>query len=532
MINYDRVIACLDAILTQAVGNINANSPHLIWWRDAAGNPLTYAAFNTGMINAGGIPPILIPILEPPGPAGDKSASFFYHILLGPAQYKGAGKTYHQMPGRGLFVTSTAADSGTGNGIDTTPGSIVYKLANGSSVTGQQIQDDPARLAEGGRAAALNRHDRTDKTPGVNAMSDARDLMAVHPDDRDRDWLKKSLACAITLEHSTIPPYLCALWSIKQPAHPIRKILQVVVEEEMGHMALASNMLAALGGVPPIGDLGFVPSFPTQLPCKIRPIGNPNLVVGLEGFSVGLVANVFMAIEAPDTKPVPILAVHKLALNAAPVDGGPTYPSIGKFYDAIRAAFEALGTAVTFPIDKQFSYSFSDPLNRVFPIANIADALNAIDQIREQGEGTPTSPAAAMSGKSKELAHYYQFEQIPRKKMFVQDGSGAWIEGPDLLPPPPVTLFRMAPVPEGGYVNPPVAVLAAQKDFNDAYKEMLADLKNAWVLGGGPGKVSLDRAIDRMSGRNGLTGLEDLAKAIFNCPIGTGPAVYGPTFAD
>jgi Ferritin-like len=362
-------------------------------------------------------------------------------------------------------------------------------------------------------------------------MSDARDLMAVHPDDRDPEWLKKALTCAITLEHSTIPPYLCALWSIKSRANPIRKqILQVVVEEEMGHMALASNMLAALGGVPPIGDTGFVPIYPTQLPCKIRPIGNPNLVVGLEGFSVGLIANVFMAIEAPDTKPVPILAVHELALNVAKEDPGPSYPSIGKFYDAIRAAFEALGPAVTFPIDKQLSYQFSDPLNRVFPIANVADARNAIDQIREQGEGTPTSPAAAMSGKSKELAHYYQFEQIPRRKMFVQDGSGTWVEGPDLLPPPPATLYQMAPVPEGGYVNPPADVVTALKAFNDAYKEMLTDLKNAWVLGGGPGMAALERAIDRMSGRNGQTGLEDLAKAIFNSPIGTGPAVYGPTF--
>jgi hypothetical protein len=141
MIDYDRVIAYLDAILTQAGSNISG-SPHGIWWRDAGGNPLTYAAFKAGTISGAPDIPTPIPILEPPDPAVDKSASFFYHILLKSSQYKGAGKTYRQMPGGGFYVTSTAAESGTGDGTTTTPGSIVYMLADGSSVTGQQIQDD------------------------------------------------------------------------------------------------------------------------------------------------------------------------------------------------------------------------------------------------------------------------------------------------------------------------------------------------------------------------------------------------------
>ena len=61
------------------------------------------------------------------------------------------------------------------------------------------------------------------------------------------DWLKKSLQAAITLEFATIPPYLSALWSIKDELHPVAKSIREVAQEEMLHMALACNMLASLG---------------------------------------------------------------------------------------------------------------------------------------------------------------------------------------------------------------------------------------------------------------------------------------------
>src|ERR1700680_1404705 len=40
-------------------------------------------------------------------------------------------------------------------------------------------------------------------------------LMAVLPPNRDLQWLKDGLQGAIELELSTLPPYLCGMWSIQ-----------------------------------------------------------------------------------------------------------------------------------------------------------------------------------------------------------------------------------------------------------------------------------------------------------------------------
>lgn len=345
-------------------------------------------------------------------------------------------------------------------------------------------------------------------------MSAVHDLMMVDSTDRGVDWLKEALACAIKLEHSTIPPYLCGMWSIKPRAHPIRQIFMGVVLEEMGHFALAANMLVALGGEPPIGDPGFVPSYPGPLPCGITPAKNPGLVVGLVGFSVDLVSNIFMSIEAPEFDPVPIKAPEARAMAL------PATHSIGQFYSTIRSAFLALNPAPPFATDKQLTFSFrGNPNNLVFPIANVADAVKAIDQIREQGEGTPTSPDAEMFGM--ELAHYYKFEQIMKNHMFVREGN-KWVIGPQFPPLTPAQVWPMAQVPAAGYGGPGIPAEVAQ--FNAGYKAMLANLKLVWQQGGQQGMTTLSQAIQQM------TDLEPLAVAAMKVPIGAGPQTYGPTF--
>ena len=51
--------------------------------------------------------------------------------------------------------------------------------------------------------------------------------------------LKQTLQNAIELEHSTIPPYLQALYSIKTGANlEVAKLIRSVVTEEMLHLSL------------------------------------------------------------------------------------------------------------------------------------------------------------------------------------------------------------------------------------------------------------------------------------------------------
>jgi hypothetical protein len=83
-------------------------------------------------------------------------------------------------------------------------------------------------------------------------------LMNVPKEARGTWWLRTSLQRAIELEFSTIPPYLCAMWSIRTGrTDPVYQIIETVVKQEMLHMGLACNMLVAIDGRPRIEHPDF-----------------------------------------------------------------------------------------------------------------------------------------------------------------------------------------------------------------------------------------------------------------------------------
>src|SRR5687767_925385 len=113
----------------------------------------------------------------------------------------------------------------------------------------------------------------------------------------DKQAVLSALQQAIELEHSTIPPYLYALYSLVPGKNDsIAEIIESVVVEEMLHMTLVSNILNALGGSPQIDSPDFVPDYPGPLPGSVE----SQLIVGLAPFSIDLVHDVFMTIEEPE----------------------------------------------------------------------------------------------------------------------------------------------------------------------------------------------------------------------------------------
>src|ERR1700759_1622945 len=85
------------------------------------------------------------------------------------------------------------------------------------------------------------------------------------------DGLKSALQNAIELEHATIPPYLYALYSIRQDTNAeIAALIKSVVVQEMLHMAIDCNVLNAIGGHPRIDDPRFVPKYPGHLPGGVE----------------------------------------------------------------------------------------------------------------------------------------------------------------------------------------------------------------------------------------------------------------------
>ncbi len=73
--------------------------------------------------------------------------------------------------------------------------------------------------------------------------------------------LKQNLQLAIELEHATIPPYLYALYSIRDACNlEVAGLIRSVVLQEMLHMAIDCNVLNAIGGQPRLGATALIPS--------------------------------------------------------------------------------------------------------------------------------------------------------------------------------------------------------------------------------------------------------------------------------
>jgi hypothetical protein len=290
---------------------------------------------------------------------------------------------------------------------------------------------------------------------------------------------------AIELEHSTIPPYLTAMYSLIPKTNTgARAIIHSIVVEEMLHMTISANILNALGGHPKINTPDFVPEYPGNLPMGI---GGSDFVVGLEKFSKDVVKNVFMEIEEPE---------HPIVFPTLMAKALPTFSTIGAFYNAIQAKIEEIAPD-TLPGDSALQVTsnfFAADL--LYPILTKQDAINAINIIIDQGEGTAESP---LGGENDfELAHYYRFEELYYGKKLIKDpnsANGYSFTGPAIpidtsstgvYPIFPNTKTTM--LPDGSEAK------NRMNEFNSSYYSLLAGLHD--VFNGKPN--DLDKNIGTM----------------------------------
>ncbi|MGB0385044.1 MAG: ferritin-like domain-containing protein, partial [Ardenticatenaceae bacterium] len=321
--------------------------------------------------------------------------------------------------------------------------------------------------------------------------------------EKAEEWLKRSLQAAIELEHATLPPYLCGMWSIQDSDEEAYEIIQSVAMEEMLHMSLVCNMLTTIGGSPQINTPEFVPTYPGPLPGGVR----PQLTVGLQRLTPDYIKNIYMEIESPQEGETTIFK-------------GKSYPTIGAFYDAILKTFQVLVKigAVTITGENQLTWGSSTSYIHLYEINSLKDVEDAITEIVEQGEGTSTTPYTNPEDfgdhAERELAHYYKFGEIYHGRKFVKNCSGKWGYTGDPIPFPKV--YPMAPVPPGGYPE-------ISRQFDEKYSCMLNDLHDAW--NGSPSKLS--SAIGQMYA------LQPPALELMQMPIDPGDLSkgnYGPSF--
>jgi hypothetical protein len=224
---------------------------------------------------------------------------------------------------------------------------------------------------------------------------------------------------AIELEHSTIPAYLTAAFSIKPGFNErARSIIVSVANQEMLHMTIAANVLNALGGSPVMDKPGFIPLYPGPLPMNVH----EGLVVGLEKATRGLIYRAFMTIEEPE-RPIK-LRVKGMAFpspSAFAEAPEPSFATIGQFYDAIKDKIREFGEgAFGHPSNPQVVDNNWFPEDQLFVVKGVESACKAIDVIVGQGEGTRASPLEGTEG---EPAHYYRLAQIVCGRMLVKDPS-------------------------------------------------------------------------------------------------------------
>jgi Ferritin-like len=320
--------------------------------------------------------------------------------------------------------------------------------------------------------------------------------------------LYQYLQGAIELEHSTIPPYLQALYSIKHGANTIvSDLIRSIVVEEMLHMTIAANVLNAIGGKPKINKPEFIPRYPSALPMNIH----DGLKVGLAPLSKPLIQNVFMQIEEPEDPQ------HFPLKMAAFAQTG--YATIGLFYAAIVDKLKELGDRIFIGDPaRQVVDNTWFPREELFPIRDVASAVRGLDVIVRQGEGTSHNPLEAGG----EPAHYYRFAEIYYGKRLVPDPtvpqkfsySGAPI------PFDPAGIWNMVSDPKVDTYPAGSTARAYAERFNGIYTNLLNSLD--LTFNGAPRRLA--QAI------GGMYELRLAAEALIEIPVKGIGKQAAPTF--
>ena len=294
--------------------------------------------------------------------------------------------------------------------------------------------------------------------------------------------MRTALQYAIELEHSTIPLYLYALYSLVPDENPeVAAVLRSVVMEEMLHMVLAANVLNAIGGEPAISKPDFIPTYPGRLPGGVE----GQVAVNLRPFSPEQL-EAFIEIEE--------LRDPLRYQGPAPSEPIETC-TIGEFYLAIESAIATLA-------DGDFDGTGGrqigpDLMFGSISVTDLASARRAIDTIIEQGEGTAASPEEIDGpGGVNDFAHYYRFREIQMGRRLVRVGDGYGFAGATIgfraegvrpLPVDPKSRHFPRATPQRRLVDA----------FNATYTSLLAVLHS--LLNGANDAATFRSALELMS---------------------------------
>lgn len=216
-----------------------------------------------------------------------------------------------------------------------------------------------------------------------------------------REQLIFVLCEAAELEHSLTCAYLFAAWSLRTDGEGLtdeqteavrrwERAITLIAVQEMGHLALASNLLTALGAAPHLAR----PNLPQTTRYYPREIH-----LSFEPFNAATMRH-FVYLERPEGFDAPLEPDSGPAADAAEgsarylrlLPRSIEYATVGRLYRGIAEGFETLveqvGEEAVFlgsPRAQATQVDFGLPELR--PVLNLADALEVIETIVEEGEG-------------------------------------------------------------------------------------------------------------------------------------------------
>ncbi len=217
--------------------------------------------------------------------------------------------------------------------------------------------------------------------------------------------LHEHLQWAIEVEHTQIPAYLCALYSIKEGHNrEAAEVIESVFMEEMLHITLAANILNAVGGSPKFDKADILAEYPTYLPHSNQAFQVPLAKLSPESIEI------FMRIEKPE------------GFSAMPEDD--KFETLGQFYEALGVGLvwltHQLGEENVFSGDP--AKQITDELyygggGKIIAVYNLDSAMAALEEIKEQGEGMDHTEIwdgdpNMFHPEQQEVAHYFRFNEV------------------------------------------------------------------------------------------------------------------------
>ena len=300
--------------------------------------------------------------------------------------------------------------------------------------------------------------------------------------------LQRHLQVAIEIEHTTIPPYLTALYSIAEGTNQFCvDIIRGIVVEEMLHLTLACNVLNAVGGSPKLSYPNFIPRYPLTLGFD----GRAPIQVGLNPLSLETL-EAFLWIEEPGSL---LRASEAESLERVEKSRGRGFDhldidgrTIGEFYrdvsDLIHLAAEEIPDLFSGDpgrqVDSEYYYNGG---GQILVVDDLDSADRAISLITDQGEGTPGTiydSDAEYFDQPQGIAHYFAFNQIYLGQRYQAGDLPGDAPSGDLIDIDWDAIYPILPDARfSDYSNLPDLRRGVRR-FYRTYKRLLADLQIAF----------------------------------------------------